>query len=75
MKISIVWNTEDVIEQAKNRNIKITTKEANKILRNIKRYHDCCVGINWDVIDCHLDQLLVDRDNLYVDRPHVFKKR
>ena len=58
MKISIIWCTEDIIDQATSRGMNITKKQANNILKNIKRHHDCCVGINWDdVIDCYLDDL------------------
>ena len=55
--IIISWSTIDIIDRAKERDIKITEEQALEILNNIKRGHDCNIGINWDVIDCHIDML------------------
>ena len=55
--ISITWHIDDVLSQAKEKGINITEQQAIEILQNIKRNHDASIGINWDVIDCHLDML------------------
>ena len=53
--ILIKWGTEDVIDRAKERGIRVGKKKAREILANVKRRHDCNEGINWDVIDAHTD--------------------
>jgi hypothetical protein len=53
--ISIIWNVEDVMTRANERHIPITYDQAYTILTNMKRRHDATLGINWDVIDCHID--------------------
>jgi len=35
----------------------ITDEEAREVLRLLDRHSDCCVGINWDVIDSWIDHV------------------
>jgi hypothetical protein len=49
------WCVEDVLCVAKDRKVKLTKKQARKILADIDHHHDASIGINWDVIDCHID--------------------
>ncbi len=56
-EITITWTTDDVFTVAKEENINITEQQAIEILQNIKRQHDASIGINWDVIRCHLNML------------------
>ena len=56
-KITITWHTDDVFAVAKEENINITEQQAIEILQNIKHQHDASIGINWDVIRCHLNML------------------
>jgi len=53
--ISIVWHVDDVLEQAKQRNIKISRDQATHLLHRMDAKHDATIGINWEVIDCYLD--------------------
>ncbi len=53
----IVWTVEDIQERAKENGQKISKAVARKVLQSIKKNHDCNVGINWEVIDYHLDNL------------------
>ena len=58
MKIEIVWNTDDVFDQAKRDGVDISEEQASLVLQRMKRYHDACVGINWDVISYHIEEVL-----------------
>ena len=55
--ISIIWGTDDVIERAQERSVEVTEDQAFLMLKNMDRRHDAERGINWDVIDYHLDEL------------------
>ena len=35
----------------------LTDEEAQEVLRLMSKYHDCEVGINWDVIDSWIDHV------------------
>lgn len=52
-----VWQTDDVLTRAKERNMKITSEQAEGIIRQIDRRQDATLGISWDTIDCYLDDL------------------
>ncbi len=39
----------------------ITDDEAREVLRLLDRHSDCCVGINWDVIDSWIDHVKAQR--------------
>jgi len=52
-----VWQVNDVLTRAKERNMKITTEQAEGIIRQIDRRQDATLGISWDTIDCYLDDL------------------
>ena len=54
------WHTDDVIEQAEPDN-QLTIEEAREILRLMDKYHDCEVGLNWDVIDAWIDHVVAQR--------------
>lgn len=60
-QIAIIWSVVDVIEKAKAMEVTITMYEAEKILYNVEKYHDASIGINWDVIACHIDQFIQER--------------
>jgi len=64
--ISISWNTEDVIEQAKPE--KLTEDEAWEVLQATEHRHDASIGINWDVLQCHIDDLVQARERAAVDK-------
>lgn len=49
-----IWSPEDIMHQAELDDIPITSKEAEKICKQIDEYHDATVGINWDVISTHI---------------------
>ena len=65
MEIHIGWSTEDVLQRAKDNDVKITEDEANSILLEMQRDYDADVGINWETIDDYLEGLVYLRDYSY----------
>jgi hypothetical protein len=52
-QIAIIWYVEDVQQERPD----LTDEQAREVLRQCKRHHDACIGINWDVIRIHADIL------------------
>ena len=65
MEISIGWSTEDVLQRAKDNDVKLTEDEANSILLEMQRDYDADVGINWETIDDYIEGLVDVRDYSY----------
>lgn len=65
MEISIIWSTEDVLHQAKEKGVNLTEDEANEILLQMERKHDADIGITWTTIDVYIDDLVDERDYSY----------
>lgn len=60
-ELIITLRLEDVKGFAAERgNRPISDQQARKVLEDMDRSYDCCgcVGINWDVIDYHIDSVL-----------------
>jgi acyl-homoserine lactone acylase PvdQ len=57
--IEIKWSTDDVLMVADKMEVELSEKEADEILDRLLRYHDANVGINWDVIESHIEDLLI----------------
>jgi len=55
------WHSDDIIEQAENNGEQLTYEEAQEVLRLMSKYHDCEIGINWDVIDNWVDHVVGQR--------------
>ena len=60
--ITIWWHFSDVQERAKEIDIELTDDEAIEVLWLMDKYHDCNLGISWDVMDVHIDNVLADRE-------------
>jgi hypothetical protein len=56
------WHIDDVIEQAENNGEQLTEQEARDVLGMVNRKHDCNIGINWDVIDYWIDEIVKERE-------------
>jgi hypothetical protein len=56
--IEIKWSTEDVLAMAESMDVELTETQADQILDNLLKYHDANVGINWDVINFHIEDYL-----------------
>ena len=61
--IAVFWSYEDVLCVAKNRGVEMTKEEAKDILYEINHSHDAAIGVNWDVIDCHLIDYVESRES------------
>lgn len=56
------WSIDDIIQQARHRgNWKLTKPQARIILKNMMDGMDCNIGINWDVIDCYVEQFFKEK--------------
>ena len=51
------WHIDDV----KGLNKKLTKQECRDVLNMVDRRHDANIGINWDVINCYIDQIVDER--------------
>lgn len=54
------WHIDDVIEQANC--IELTEQEARDVLAMVSKRHDCNIGINWEVIQYWIDQIVEERE-------------
>jgi len=54
-QIKIVWHVKDILMRAKDKGIDLSKDKALTILHEIKDNHDATIGINWEVIDCSLE--------------------
>lgn len=59
MAVSL-WSTADILCVAEDRGMRLTQEQANEVIDSIHRCHDASIGINWDVINAHLDFLESD---------------
>ena len=55
--VAVFWQKEDVIWRAEDRGLSLSDEKAGQIVEALESNHDACIGINWDVIDFHLDDL------------------
>ena len=52
-RIAIVWNIDDVQELRPD----LTDEQAREVLQQAQDRHDAGIGINWDVLEIHADEL------------------
>lgn len=55
---AVVWAVEDIQMEAQEMGITISPEDAEEVLDSITFDHDANVGVNWDVIRFHLENLL-----------------
>ena len=53
-ELTIRWTIEDV----KTLNPDLTDQQAEAVLKRTLRHHDAAVGINWDILQVHIDEVL-----------------
>ena len=56
------WRTEDVLSRALERDIPFTYEQAQRALGLMNRKFDAEYGINWTVIDCFIDEVIIEDD-------------
>ena len=52
--ITIEWHIDDVHSESK---YVLTDEDCREVLNRVKNRHDCNVGINWDVLRYHTDDV------------------
>lgn len=55
------WHVEDILSQDPD----LTDDQVLKVMHLIANHHDACVGINWDVIDCAIQQVKEESCSAY----------
>jgi hypothetical protein len=56
-----IWQVDDVQMRAEALSVELSDQEAVDVVENIDRRHDAEIGINWDVLDCHIEGIAYDR--------------
>ena len=61
--IADIWGTNDVLAEYERSSPReqLNEDDAKQILKNVQRYKDADQGINWIVIDSHIDDYLENR--------------
>ena len=54
----ITWSVQDILDCAKDNNIKISVNDAKNILCDVNDNHDCEYGINWQTIRCTINDYI-----------------
>ena len=60
--VSEWWHIDDVAMQAESMGEMLTEDECRDVLARVMRRHDCNIGINWDVIECWIEQVIEERE-------------
>lgn len=56
-----LWYVEDVEAQCEQGSILLTETEKSRVLELADKNHDATIGINWDVLDYHINQVILER--------------
>jgi len=59
--IAIRWHRDDVRNQAEGMMVHLTDDEVDKVLYDVRKYHDASIGVSWDNIDFHIQRLVNER--------------
>lgn len=60
--VSEWWHIDDVACQAESMGETLTEEECQEVLRRMMRKHDCNIGINWEVIEWWIEQIVSERE-------------
>jgi hypothetical protein len=61
--VGIFWAIEDIIYTAEEMGYTLNEKQAKEVLEEAKHRHDASIGINWDVLQVHID-FYVEENNI-----------
>ncbi len=53
--ISIIWHIDDVRMAFDN---PITDDQCREVLRRVDKWHDCNIGVNWEVLSSYAEQII-----------------
>lgn len=62
------WSVEDVLMQAQNEGLRISTEDAKELLADMMRKHDASIGINWDTISTYLNSGAYGTEEIHGER-------
>ena len=57
----VLWYDEDIIQKAKDMGYVLSKDEVDEVLQYLDKYHDATIGINWDVIDTTIMEVVESR--------------
>lgn len=60
--IQVTWHQDDIVERVIHEELVITDDELRSVLSNLARYHNADAGINWEVIDEHINMVIENRE-------------
>ncbi len=68
--VSFDWSVLDVKQQLKDRNIKIkfSIEDCREVLDRCLNRHDASLGMSWDIMDYHIDDLLDEKEPLILTK-------
>lgn len=52
------WHVDDVYAQAENDELEISEEQALMVIQRLNDNHDATVGVNWDMISSHIDDVV-----------------
>ena len=58
-----LWMVDDVIHEGNHHADypEVTREQAEEVLQRMEQRKDASVGLNWDVLNCYLDQVMSDK--------------
>lgn len=56
--IRVFWNKEDVMLKAEHMGITLSEEQVEDVMQNIRDDFDANIGVNWDVIRYHIENLV-----------------
>lgn len=59
--IRVFWNKEDVMLMADHMDVKLTEEQVDEIIQNIANDFDGNIGVNWNVIQYHIESECHDK--------------
>ncbi len=61
--MSVRWHVDDVHWRVYELGYDpLTNEEAREVLEDVKHGHDASIGINWDVIDFHIEEFMREKE-------------
>lgn len=56
--LSPMWHIDDIKGVAENKGVDLTKEQLLKVVDSIEHNHDANIGINWDNIDYHINEII-----------------
>jgi len=57
-----LWSVDDVMHENDSDHVKVTKEQAEEVLGRMQRYKDCTIGMNWDVLNYHLSDVMLEAE-------------